>query len=227
MTESGSGPLEDVAPNQITSGPHPIPSFQGALESSDRLPVKTLAFNPWDPVFMTISGTGIGSANALGEAQLGSASVRWSFRPTSDPTPLNDTCHAAQLATGVEEQDVWLATSSPADPVSSCGAGDRSVWFVVVAPATGTLHLGTDGSGFDTVVSAWPTAEDCDDLVTEVACGAGGAGIPVTAGEAYLVQVERASGDSGSLRLVVPEPAAPGAPALAALAWLARRRSRA
>lgn len=226
-TDASSGPLEDIAPNQITSGAHPIPSSQGALESSDRIPVQTLAYYPWTPVFMTMSGTGVQSANELGEAQLGSATVRWSFRPTSDPTPLNDTCHAAQLVTEVEEQDVSLATNSPADPTSSCGAGDRSVWFLVVAPATGTLRLSTAGSGFATVVSAWPTGEDCDDLVTEVACGAGGAEIPATKGQAYLVQVERASGDSGSLHLAVPEPAAPGVAALAALAALGARARRA
>jgi len=141
--------------------------------------------------------------------------------------PPNDGCAGAALLAGPSIQDVSLATGAPADPVSACGAGDRSVWFSFVPARTGTAAISTGGSGYSTVVSVWPQAQGCAGLTTEVACGQGGASVPVQAGVPLLVEVQRGTpGGTGDLQVhLTPEPDAGAAAALAcaALAWLTRR----
>jgi hypothetical protein len=187
-----------------------------------------------DPVtaWTTDSNLDLAAARALGDEVV--VHVRDEAQNTAQltvelpPLPVNDGCDAAFLLSGLVSQDVSFATDAASDPVSSCGAGDQSVWFSVLPSASGTAQISTSGSGYATVVSVWPEAETCAALSTEIACGAGGALVPVQAGVPLLVQVQRGEpGGSGELEiLLAPEPdaALAAVAASAMLAWLARRR---
>jgi len=160
--------------------------------------------------------------------QLGTASAQWAFQPTGYSHPLNDACAGASALSGIS-QDTTFASTAASDPTPSCGAGDRSVRFLVQAGDSKLASLDTTGSDDGTIVSVWPMAQPCGALTTQLACGAGSATWSAEAGQTYRVQITRGSGGGGSLAAVVsvPEPGAgaAGAACLALLA-LARRRAR-
>ena len=81
-------------------------------------------------------------------------------------------------------------------------------------------------------MSVYPLTPTCDPNAVEVACGSGGASVPVQAYTAYRVQVRRSGGGgTGALRVSVaaPEPSSAcfaGVAMLAALAQMRRSRPR-
>ena len=92
-----------------------------------------------------------------------------------------------------DARDTTVATADPADPVQCTGtANARTVWYRVVAPADGTLHVQTFGSTYDTVLSI--DTGTCDAL-QEVGCNDDSASLqsevfsPVTGGVTYYVEV--------------------------------------
>lgn len=156
--------------------------------------------------------------------------MSWTFEPGPATAPFNDPCAGATFLFGSEQQDTSFATVDPSDPAPSCGSGDRSVWFFFFASADGTAEISTAGSGYTTIVSVSPMTQSCGALAPEIACGIGGAEVPVEANTAYRVQVRRSGGGgTGALQVSVnvPEPSAACAASVAALAALAQmRRSR-
>lgn len=140
----------------------------------------------------------------------------------------NDVCSAAAPLDAAQSLDASFATSAASDPVASCGAGDRSVWFSYLPEASGDAQIATSGSGYPTLISVWQAAPGCGALATEVACGANAASVPVQQGVPLLIQVQRsAPGETGDLEIeIIPEPGAVAGFALAcaALAVVARAR---
>jgi hypothetical protein len=133
--------------------------------------------------------------------------------------PANDACAGASLLAGTQGEDVSFATGAATDPASTCGSGDRSVWFTFVPSASGTARISTSGSGYSTVVSVWPQAQGCGGPATQVACGIDGASVPVEAGVPLLVEVQRGTlQGTADLRIeLTPEPDAGTA---AVLVWV-------
>jgi hypothetical protein len=228
----GSDPVTSY-PSQVISGVQPIPELPGSLSFYGSAPVTVnpqigLAHPEYNP-----------NANAafssVGHGAFTPAFVSWSFDPGDSTTPANDACSGASFLFPSAEQDVSFATNDPSDPTPSCGTGDRSVWFFFVSYVDGFAQISTAGSGYSTVVSVHPIdplAPLCDPAAVEVACGGGGASVPVQAYTAYRVQVRRSggSGGTGALRVAVsvPEPSTwlGGVAALAALAQMRRARPR-
>src|SRR3972149_5700965 len=75
-------------------------------------------------------------------------------------------------------QSTTSATTQAGDPVFACiansgttnnGQGWHSVWYVYSSTVTGTLHMDTTGSAYDTVLGVWSgawgslTSVGCDD----------------------------------------------------------------
>jgi M6 family metalloprotease-like protein len=94
-----------------------------------------------------------------------------------------------------KSQETGVATSDLGDPVMTCGssAGTATVWYKFTAPDSGTLHLSTVGSDFDTLLSVWKGSEGS---LSQVACdddsggnGASYLSTPVTAGTVYYLEV--------------------------------------
>jgi hypothetical protein len=223
----GSDPTTSY-PSQIISGEQPIPELPGALSFYGSAPVTV---NPQiglpHPEYFPNASAAFAS---VGHGSFSPAFVSWSFEPGDSTTPANDSCGAASFLFPSEEQDTSFATADPSDPTPSCGAGDRSVWFFFITTATGTAQISTAGSGYSTIVSVYPLTPTCDASAVEVACGSGGASVPVQAYTAYRVQVRRSgSGGTGALQIsvAVPEPSSAGLAGVAALCALAQmRRSR-
>jgi hypothetical protein len=127
------------------------------------------------------------------------------------PAP-NDACAAPTVIATLPYSDTVEtsgATTEPADPLPSCGDGSQgshSVWYVLTAPEDGLLRATTAGSNYDTVVTAHTGA--CGALA-EIGCSddAGGSTsdlrIPVTAGQAVLLEVTSYGSFAGTLRLAV------------------------
>jgi hypothetical protein len=189
----------------------PLPETPQPLTFSGQVDAVTLP--PLPPIvdpFYSVPDFAYDSAEFLGEAQLGKASAQWAFQPEGFTQPLNDSCAGAiGLLGSAAVQDTTFATSA-SDPTPTCGAGDRSVWFLVQVGASGTASVETSGSDYGTIVSVWPMAEPCGAITTQVACGAGSASWSATPGTTYRVQVARGSGVGGSLiayaTVPVPEP---------------------
>jgi hypothetical protein len=130
----------------------------------------------------------------------GGGSLILSLQTTAAAVPgpgvANDECLSAALIPRTpfrHEVDTRLATTDPSDPVVSCnGSDDRSVWYGFTAPADGLLLAATEGSDYDTVLSAHEGI--CGSLV-EVGCDNDGAGLqsilllPVAADDDVLLEV--------------------------------------
>jgi hypothetical protein len=108
--------------------------------------------------------------------------------------------------------DASGATVSADDPLfTSCGTGSgqhgHTVWFRLVAPATGTITADTSGSHYDTVLAA--RAGSCGSF-TQLACNDDTSGVharivfPVVGGQTYYLEVA-SWGDTpaGSIALAV------------------------
>ena len=91
------------------------------------------------------------------------------------------------------------------------GYGGHSIWYVWVAPATGTVTFDTDGSGFDTVLAAY-LGTFLDGLVAVAQNADEGGGstasritLQVTAGERLYLAVDTQTGATGPVRLAWSE----------------------
>lgn len=91
------------------------------------------------------------------------------------PWPPSDDCGTAPAIGATPfsaTSDVSSATASPSDPVQSCtfpapAQNARSVWYNLVAPASGTLVADTSSSDYDTILTAY--SGSCGALA-EIAC---------------------------------------------------------
>ena len=225
-THGGNIAVSQV-PGAIASGVQPIPSLRGALEFDGPVPASSKPLTLLTPWF-AVAGEGAFQAEnyAVPPDVFGDALVHWSFVPDGSPKPSNDGCPAATFLFDSAIQDVSLATDVATDPASTCGTGDRSVWFFFLPGESGTAQISTSGSGYSTVVSVWPVAQGCGSLTAEVACGANGVSVPVQQGVPLYVQVRRSTpAGTGDLQIqLTPEPDAAAAigVACASLALLAR-----
>jgi hypothetical protein len=116
---------------------------------------------------------------------------------TTLPQPVDACSLAGTISTlpFAAMRDTSGAGISADDPLLTCGdAGTRqghSVWYVVTAPADGTITADTAGSSYDTVLAAFTGS--CSSL-TEVACNDDATGsqsritFAVTAGSNYLLE---------------------------------------
>lgn len=202
--------------------PQPL-TFSGQVDALTLTPLPPFTepfYNPKDPAY--------NSAEYLGEEQLGQASVQWSFQPEGFAQPPNDTCAGAVPLASVI-QDTSFATTTASDPTSTCGNGDRSVWFLVQVDEAGLASVATAGSDYGTIVSVWPMAQPCGSITSQVACGSGTASWSAEPGVTYRVQITRAAGGGGGSLTAVATVPAPSAAAWAAgitIACLARRERR-
>ncbi len=124
------------------------------------------------------------------------------------PPPPNDACDAATVIPALPFADAANtvgATTDPSDPAQSCAFGSHGVWYAVVAPADGVLHVSTAGSSYDTVLSAYTGT--CGAL-TEVGCNDDAAfdltsdlQVVVTAGETLRIEATGYGSASGRLEL--------------------------
>ncbi len=94
----------------------------------------------------------------------------------------------------------------PEEPICGVTVG-CSVFFLLVAPDSGTLSLNTDGSSFDTVMAVYRRSPTNPLVLVLVACDddsglglASALSIPVMAGVTNFVQVGGYNGASGTLR---------------------------
>jgi hypothetical protein len=217
-TKTGGGPVNTVESivepgSLVIPGMIPIPeqpqplTFSGQVDAYAELvplpPILTPYYTPPGPAYH--------SAEFLGDAQLGKANAQWAFQPQGFTQPLNDSCAAAAAFSSVI-QDTTFATTSPSDPTPTCGAGDRSVWFLVQASESGVASVETLGSDYDAIVSVWPMAQPCGAVTTQIACGDGSVRWNAEEGETYRVQIARGSGSGGSLIAPRPCPSPPWAP---------------
>jgi hypothetical protein len=140
--------------------------------------------------------------------------------------PSNDACVDATAITFPfdDTESTSGATSAAADPVQDCTGGtttanSNSVWYRFTAPTDGTVVVSTEGSDYDTVLSAYTGT--CDALAA-VACADDIAadtnvqsviGFAVSGGTAYLVEVTQyGTNGGGTLHLTAvftPNPPAP------------------
>ena len=131
--------------------------------------------------------------------------------------PVNDNFNNASVISATPytySQDTSLATTAADDPVfQSCGTGSgsvhsRSVWYRITPSTTGTLHVDTSGSGYDTVLAVWTgsrgslVAVACNDDVSWPADPTSSADLNVVGGTTYHIEVVSfSSGTGGSLTL--------------------------
>ncbi len=122
----------------------------------------------------------------------GGASSAQSDETTRANAPLSQSPVAIVVYSDLE--DTRTATNDPGDPVSCTGSeGRATVWYKFIAPITGTLHLDTTGSSYDTLMTVWEGSpgnlnldacdDDTDDDVVSVI------DVPVVGGVTYYIEV--------------------------------------
>ncbi len=136
------------------------------------------------------------------------------LRGDAPAAPVNDLCADAIVVPEMNRplyldvQDTSTA-SGAGEPAGCFASVSNSVWYSWTADADGLLFASTCGSDFDTLVNVY--SGTCNDPGIPVACNdddsACGpqslAEVPVTAGQAYLVQVGGYASSSGMLKLVL------------------------
>lgn len=117
----------------------------------------------------------------------------------------NDNCaDAIPLASGTSSFDTSCATPDGVEP--TCSLGDVvDVWYTFTAPCDGTLRVDTCGSGFDTVLAAWPGGTCPVPGDVSIACSDLGCGgvqsemvLAVTTGDEFYIQVGGWDGATGA-----------------------------
>lgn len=145
--------------------------------------------------------------------------------PTATPTatypmaatpvpPPNDACDLPAEITGlpyVDMVDTRGASLSADDPFPSCGTGsrDRRVWYRYVAPTTGAITLGTAGSTYGPIISAYtgscgalqPVANGCSASSYSYYQAPPQLSIPVVANTTYYFMISASSLPGGILEL--------------------------
>ena len=129
----------------------------------------------------------------------GSVNLTWNL---TAPAPANDLfAGAATLtgATGTTAGTNVAATKEAGEPGHAGNAGGSSVWYSWTAPVTGTLHLSTQGSTFDTLLAIYqgsavgaltPKASNDDDPNETGVITSRIDDFPVTAGQIYRIAVD-------------------------------------
>jgi hypothetical protein len=121
--------------------------------------------------------------------------------------PSNDVV-AAPLSLGVPAAltSSTVDTSTQAGEPQPCGGISNTLWYRVVAPATGTLTVATAGSSFDTVVAIYTGSTFAD--ATELDCSDDFGGlrtsrvsVSVVANSTYLVQLGGFNGATGAVQI--------------------------
>ena len=136
------------------------------------------------------------------------------LRGDATAAPANDLCANAIIVPEMNRplyldvQDTSTA-SDAGEPTGCLSSISNTVWYSWTADADGLLFASTCGSDFDTLVNVYSGTCNapgipvgCND--DDSACGPQSlAEVPVTAGQAYLVQVGSYASSSGMLRLVL------------------------
>jgi hypothetical protein len=105
-------------------------------------------------------------------------------------------------------QSVLEATSHPVDPLPSCvtAAPSKTVWFRYVAAFDGTLRVNTDGSSYNTVLSAYRGAAT---RANEVGCKnvffsfGEDLAVSVVTGQSYLIMVGAVGASTSGYALTI------------------------
>lgn len=163
--------------------------------------VSSVAVTPGDTIYAQVSGWGSGSAADTGAFCIEVIEV---------VPPANDAlCDAEALVLGgaCAPGDLENASFEVDEISGSCSFNSSSVWYSLVAPATGFINISTDtvggGTNTDTDITLYALpGDDCLDLADlfEVACATGTDGIAnldsilVAPGLTYYVQVSGGSG---------------------------------
>ncbi len=108
------------------------------------------------------------------------------------------------------------STKDPGEPNHAGVAGGASEWYVYLAPESGTVHVNTDGSNYDTVLAVYRGAGfDYASLITVGSHNNSGVNgqdrvrFEATAGTTYFIAVDGVGGASGSVTLNVNLGSAP------------------
>jgi fibronectin type 3 domain-containing protein len=126
----------------------------------------------------------------------------------------NDTCATAKsISIPSTSTQITIDATTAGDPTPSCRTSfGRGVWYRITAVNTGTIYINTEGSNFDTVLTAF--SGSCGAL-TEVACdddsGTGllsSTSFSATSGTSYYVMASGFGAQAGSLILNVAAPTA-------------------
>ena len=126
----------------------------------------------------------------------------------------NDDCAGAiQVIQGANGPytNVGSTTSFP----WPCAAGGNDVWFVYIAPGSGTLTADTCGSGFDTALEIFDGAGGCGAL-NSLGCNDDTCGLQsqvtaaVTVGGTYYIRVGGFASGTGTFTLNINGPAGTG-----------------
>jgi hypothetical protein len=144
--------------------------------------------------------------------------------------PPNDACTDATTITFPfgDTESTAGATSAAGDPVQNCtpgpsSANSNSVWYRFTAASDGSVVVSTDGSDYDTVLSAYtgpcdaPAAVACGDDIVAGSNLRSEIGFAVSGGTTYLVEVTQYGASSGGGTLHVTATFAPHAPTPCAL----------
>ena len=144
--------------------------------------------------------------------------------PVSTATaPANDDFANSQALSGTSGTVTATtagATRETAEPVHFSSSGHMSVWFTWTAPSSGTVHMDTLNSAFDTLLAAY--SGDTLGSLTQLAANDDAAGttsaitFEVTAGTTYRIAIDGWGGQSGGATLnwnLTPMPVAPAPPA--------------
>ncbi|HUN80059.1 MAG TPA: zinc-dependent metalloprotease family protein [Phycisphaerae bacterium] len=121
---------------------------------------------------------------------------------------VNDNCAGAKIiGVGSYTDNTRTATN---DGTASCGQSTASpdMWYLFLAPCTGTLNLDTHGSAFDTALSVHSACPGtaANEIICNDDCVPGSdlqscLSIPVISGNTYLIRVAGYQGASGFLTL--------------------------
>ncbi len=141
--------------------------------------------------------------------------------PVSAATaPANDDFAGSQAISGTSGTVTATtagATRQTAEPVHFSSSGHMSVWFTWTAPSSGTVHMDTLNSAFDTLLAAY--SGDALGSLTQLAANDDAAGttsaitFAVTAGTTYRIAIDGWGGQSGAATLNWDLTATPVAPA--------------
>jgi hypothetical protein len=128
--------------------------------------------------------------------------------------PANDAYRQAQVLAGASGTARGSNALATREAFEAAASGGRSVWYVWVAPTSGTALFTTAGSGFDTVLDAYKYLPSTDTLSllarndnASVSDRTSRVSFPAEAGAAYVFAVDgfrapsSASGASGNITL--------------------------
>ncbi|MEM7165111.1 MAG: hypothetical protein AAF581_06570 [Planctomycetota bacterium] len=91
--------------------------------------------------------------------------------PATSAQPVNDTCSGAiALAVGANPFDSTGATTGTSAAPQCASTSSNDVWFTYTALATGTVEFDTNGSSYDTVLTAYDTTTCPPGFTNQIAC---------------------------------------------------------